>query len=596
MRVFNTDNFKVIGISILLFAVSCSDEKRDDSHKYSESTMSDFPDAVSINFTPRDTTWKTLTLREKIGQTMILRAYYNEQVKEFGSISNMMKIYPVGGVFIPDWKFLYTKPRTNVIPNIIKSVGEYENASRFPLIITEDFERGVGSTYYEYTHMPAEMSLGAANQPQLAKRFGNGVAKESSTLGINWLLHPVSDLNMNPLQNLVIERSISDDAKRAYPLLKAQIEGMKNAGVVATIKHFPGDGATMKNQHFITSANNLSMSEWKESFGTLFQSLINDGTPCIMVGHIRFPAYQKETLGGINPPATLSKELMTDLLKGKMKFNGVIMSDALNMGGVGGYYKNQMETAVESFKAGVDLVLWPDLAYMDTVEARIIRGEIAMSRLDDAVERIWGVREKYDLLKKKDNIFYKMSDAEVKEVRTSATDIANNAVTLLVDKGNEIPLTPINTKKIAIVNLSHNDRTPELIYTQKLLQEKGFVVDTLIHNPIFFEWQDKIDFFEKYDKVIVAFENRYFNPLGSSMLKDKEALGLWTMGMIPQDKIIAVSYSNPYYVNFYFDNASIRINAYSIDKFSQKAVVDALTGVIPFKGTSPVKLDHEIMK
>ncbi len=589
-----TKIFRIIIFITLYFMSSCSN--RYTNKEYSESTTSDFPEAISFPFSPKDTTWKNLSIREKIGQTMIIRAYYDEQIKKFGSIKTMMEKYPVGGIFVPDWKFLYVKPRKNVIPNIIDKVGQYENASKYPLIITEDFERGVGSTYYEYTHMPSLMSLGAANSPKLAKQFGYGIAEEASTLGINWLLHPVTDLNMHPLQNLVIERSISDDVNRAYPLLKSQIEGMAQAGVVATIKHFPGDGATMKNQHFITSANNLSMSKWKESFGTLFQKLINDGTPCIMVGHIRFPAYQKEKINGVTPPATLSSELMQGLLKKKMKFNGVIISDALNMGGVGGYYKNELETAVESFKAGVDLVLWPYLAYMDTIEARINRGEIPMSRLDDAVERIWGVKEKYGLLKKKKNIFNHISNSESSDIRTTAQDIANNAVTLLADNNNEIPLSSKSTKLIAIVNLSHIDRTPELRYTEKLLEEKGFVVDTLIHNPIFFDWQDNLEFFDKYDKVIVAFENRYFHPLGASMLKDKEALGLWTMGMISQSKIIAVSYSNPYYVNFYFDSAPIRINAYSIDEFSQKAVVDALTGKIPFKGTSPVKLDFDFFR
>jgi len=554
------------------------------------------PKAVSYNFKPKDTTWKSLSLREKIGQTMIIRAYYEKQITKYGSIEKMMKKYPVGGIFIPDWEFVAVKPRENVIPNIRKTVTEYEKSSRFPLIITEDFERGVGYSYYEHTHMPVLMSLGAANHTDLAEKFGNAIAKEASTLGINWLLHPVGDLNIHPLQNLVVERAISDDAKRAYPLLKSQIEGMKKQGVVATIKHFPGDGATMKNQHFITSANNLSMNEWNASFGTLYQNLINDGTACIMVGHIRFPEYQKEKIKGVFPPATLSKELMVDLLKGKMKFNGVIMSDALNMGGAGGYYENELETSIEAFKAGVDLVLWPSMAYMDSIEVRIKRGEISMKRLDDAVERIWGVREKYGLIDKKEDILYQISEVEVKEIKKTATDVANNAVTLLADINKEIPLNPSITKRIALVNLSHIDRTKELAYTQKLLNESGFEVDVLLHNPSFFDWQDKFSYFEQFDKIIVAFENRYFYPLGSSMLKDKEASGLWTMGMLPQEKIIAISYSNPYYVNFYFDNASIRINAYSIDEFSQKAVVDALTGVIPFNGTSPVKLDHKIMR
>jgi beta-N-acetylhexosaminidase len=232
---------------------------------------------------------------------------------------------------------------------------------------------------------------------------------------------------------------------------------------------------------------------------------------------------------------------------------------------------------------------------MDSLEVRIKRGDIPMSRLDDAVERIWGVKEKYGLLKKKETIFYELTENDKTEIKISATLVATNAVTLLSD-AKAIPLKPEAHKRLAIVNISHEDRTNELKFTQNLFQERGFDLDTIIHNPNFLEWGEKLDFFDKYDKVIVAFENRYFSPLGASLLKDKEALGVWTMGMLPQDKIIAISYSNPYYVNFYFENAYIKINVYSLDTFSQKAVVDALTGSIPFKGTSPVKLEHDALK
>jgi len=551
---------------------------------------------IFVDFTPKDTSWKSLSIREKIGQTMIVRAYYDEHKKQFGSIENMLKKYPVGGIFVPNWMFINIKPENRIIPILRNRVQAYEDASKRPLIISEDFERGVGSVYKGFTHLPSLMSLGAANDLRLTEKFGNAIAKEASSLGINWLLHPVADLNIHPLQNLVLDRSFSDDAQKATPLIFSQIKGIEKEGVVATIKHFPGDGATMKNQHFVTSANNLSIKEWETSFGAMYQQLINNGVNCIMVGHIRFPAYQKEKIKGVYPPATLSKELLQDLLKKKMKFNGVVMSDALNMGGVAGYYEDELETSIEAFKAGVDMVLWPQLSYLDSVEVRIKRGEIPIERLDDAVKRIWGVRGKMELLKKKSSIFYSMTSSDIKEIKNTAKEVAEKGVTLLVDNFNEIPLSPLKTKKIAIVNLSHYDKTKELTYTQKLLKEKGFKVDVLLHNPSFFEWQNKLNWFKQFDKIIVAFENRYFNPLGASMLKDKEAMGLWTMGMLPQEKIIAISYSNPYYVNYYFDNASIRINAYSIDTFTQKAVVDALTGVIPFKGTSPVKLDHKVLR
>lgn len=580
---FYIQNLLII-VALCVTIISCNQPKKNI-----------LPEAISYNFAPKDTTWKSLSLREKIGQTMIVRAYHDNHVEQFGSIDNMMKKYPIGGLFIPYWDYLYKPPRDSVISNIKKAVSAYENASKFPMVITEDFERGVGYTYDEYTNMPTEMALGAANQPDLAFSFGNAVAKEASTLGVNWLLHPLVDLNMNPLQDLVVERAISDDANRAYPLLKAQIEGMNAQGVVATIKHFPGDGATLKNQHLITSANNLSLDEWNATFGTMYQNMINDGVPSIMVGHIRFPAYQKETLNGVLPPASLSEELMVGLLKEKMKFNGIIMSDALNMGGAAGYYKNSIETSIKAFESGVDMVLWPSLSFMDSLEVRIKRGEIPMSRLDDAVERIWGVKEKYGLLKKKETIFHVLTKEENSKIQVTATKVANNAVTLLSDS-KKIPLKSEQNKRLAIVNISHEDRTSNLNYTKKLLEKRGFTVDTILHNPNFLEWDTRLEYFNQFDKIIVAFENRYFSPLGASLLKDKEALGVWTMNMLDPKKIIAISYSNPYYPNFYFENAYIKINAYSIDEFSQKAVVDALTGKIPFKGTTPVILEHDILK
>jgi len=580
------NGIKFICFLITAIGISCSSEPTSQTGR---------PQAVSYDFTSTDTSWKTMTVREKIGQTMIMIADYDAQKAQFGSLENMMKQYPIGGLFIPNWKFGNYQPETEIISNIQKCMREYDAASKWPLFITEDFERGVGATYDGYTDMPVEMSLGAANSPELAKRYGNATAKEASTLGVNWLLHPVSDLNMNPLQDLVVERALTDDANRAYPLLKAQIQGIQNQGVVPTIKHFPGDGSTMKNQHLITSANNLSMDEWNATYGTLFQKLINDGTPCIMVGHIRFPAYQTKLLKGLLPPASLSDEIMVKLLKQEMKFNGVIISDALNMGGVGGFYPNIQETAIACFLAGVDIVLWPDLSYMDTVEARINRGEIPMSRLDDAVQRIWGIREKYQLLEKKKELCYELTENDKTTIIETATKVAQQGITLVTDTNKEIPLNPAKNKKIAIINISHNDMTYMLDYTKQLLEAKGFEVSTIIHNPNLYAWQGRLSEFDQYDKVIVAFENRYLAPIGSSMLKNAEAMGIWTASMIPFEKIIAISYSNPYYVNFYCDDAPIRINAYSIDKFTQKAVVDALTGEIPFKGTTPVELNNSEM-
>jgi len=365
------------------------------------------------------------------------------------------------------------------------------------------------------------------------------------------------------------------------------MNGMYESEVVPTLKHFPGDGETMKNQHLVTSANNMGMAEWNQTFGTMYQTLINDGVPSIMVGHIRFPAYQTDDL-----PATFSKELMVDLLKGEMKFNGAVMSDALNMGGAGGFFNTIEDIAVETFKAGVDLVLWPEPEYMDRMEQLILSGEVPMSRLDDAVQRIWGVREAHGLLLKKDDLFADdLSEAEKEESAAAAKFVAENAVTLVDDFFDEVPLSPAVYPRIGIISISTENIDEELQLTVDYLRSEGFEVEEIIHNPNWYAYQSSLSDFERFDKVLCMFSNRVSAPMGSSMLKGDEAMGAWTANMIKHEKMIAVSYGNPVYPYYYLDKAPIKVNAYSSDPFSQKAVVDALVGRIHFSGTTPVRLN-----
>jgi beta-N-acetylhexosaminidase len=578
-------------VSCTFFFTQCGQKNSDNVNMESKKTQ-----ANGFEFKASDTTWKSLSLREKIGQTMmVVSEYYNHLAVGSGDIKTFMEKYPVGGLFIAKWYYRSNGPTEIPIEQrILASMQDYESASRFPMFFCEDFERGLGETYNQYTHLPVEMSLGAANDPQLAYDFGKSIAMESKEIGINWLLHPVADLNIHPLQDLVIERAISDNPHLALPLLKRQIDGIQEQKVISTIKHFPGDGTTIRNQHLITSANIMSMDDWHKSFGMLFQNLINHGAASIMVGHITLPAYQKEMINGMLPPATLSKEIMIDLLKNEMDFKGAIISDALNMGGSAGYYPDLAETSVQSFVAGVDMMLWPSLSYMDTLEARILRGEIPMERLDDAVERIWALREHFGLLEKKETIFAKMSDEQKEEVKKTGTKLGEKALTLLEDRFNELPLNPEKSKRILLSTISYRDKSALFETTKKELEARGFEV-TMLSNPHFYDWGWRIDSLNKYDKIIVCFENKYFDPLGSPLLKEHEAFAIWTINMTEPKKRIVASFSNPYYPNLYSYKAPIRINAYSSDNFTQKAFVKALCGEIPFQGKSPVNLDQEIV-
>lgn len=541
--------------------------------------------------------WEKLTLREKIGQTMMVESNFKEHMRlGDDSLELFFERYPVGAMFMAQWHFTYQKPDSvhleELMPRLMRM---YNAASPRPLFFSEDFERGAGYNYNNATKLPAGMALGAANDCELAYAYSQIMSQESRAMGFNWLLNPVGDLNLNPLHPLVIERSISDNADRALPLLQAQTRAMKDHGIIATIKHFPGDGATICDQHLITSANNLSLNEWKQTYGKIFAAMIKEEVPSIMVGHLQFPAYQNDAIDGVLPPATLSKDITTKLLKQEMGYKGVVVSDAMNMGGAAGFYDNALEASVQCFIAGSDMILWPNLAYMDTVEARIIRGEIPMSRLDDAVERIWALREKYDLLEKKAVITTPLPENHAEFVQEKMTQLAEKAITLIQNKNNELPLDTAKVKKIMLVNISHNDFRKEFQTLKNELTNQGFSV-RLEHDFHLHNWQWRWDSLAQYDKFIVCFENHYFNPIGSPLLKDREAYALWAIKDLPKEKIISISFSNPYYNTFYLKQNPVLINAYSSDEFMQRAATRLLMGEIKATATSPVNLYNPIMR
>ncbi len=213
----------------------------------------------------------------------------------------------------------------------LERTAEYREASALPLIFQQDYESGVSLP--GMTSFPNEMTLGAANSEKAAYEYGKAIALEARSAGISWVLHPVADLNLNRFNPITNIRSVSDDPDRAVMILRAQIAGLQENGVAATIKHFPGDGVDFRDQHLLTTCNSLSTETWERSYGYVYRELIKCGTASVMPGHICFPAYQKEKMNGLYLPATLSQELLTGLLKKELQFDGVIISDAMMMEG-----------------------------------------------------------------------------------------------------------------------------------------------------------------------------------------------------------------------------------------------------------------------
>lgn len=548
----------------------------------------------TIVFASKDSSWKNLTIRQKIGQTMLMLPQRKKELAlGNGSLKGFFEKYPVSGFFM-GWKLFDNVKPDDYYKHIRNACKEYQEASTLPLIFQQDYESGVD--LQGMTSFPNEMSLGAANSPALAYDYGKAVAKEAQSVGVKWVLHPVADLNLNPFNPITNIRSITDNPDQAIRLLSQQIRGLQNNGVAATIKHFPGDGVDYRDQHLVTSCNSLPFNVWKEKHGRVFQALIDSGIACIMPGHITLPSYQKEKINGMYPPATLSKELLTGLLKGEMGFKGVIVSDAMVMGGFSGWYESSLESEIESFKAGVDILLWPSYAFMDTLEVRIKRGIIPMSRLDDAVQRVWAMKERFGLLHSDKNLIRDLTPTEKEEGNKTAKDICEKAITLIRDRNKALPLNPDKDRKILVVGVTPVSRKggdknlKELEDFAEQLNSKGFLVG--FRHDILYEtqgWTD--DSPQKYDRIIIALARTTHAPFGPLQFFDDEAQTVWGVNSMPKEKIIVVNFGNPYNTNEYFERVNTCINAYSNTAIMHKAVISALLGEIKMTGQSPVDLD-----
>jgi beta-N-acetylhexosaminidase len=549
---------------------------------------------LSYNFQPEDSGWMKLSLREKIGQIMLMLPDRQKELElGDGTLEGYFERYPVSGFFM-GWKlFDDVKPEDKVDVQRLRTL-EYSRASKYPLFFQEDYESGI--TLPGMTSFPNEMALGAANSEQLAYDYGKAVNLEARSLGINYVLHPIVDLNQNPFNPLINIRSISDDPSKAIRLLSQQIKGIQDLHVAATIKSFPGDGVDYRDQHLVTGVNPYSMKQWWQNHGKVFQALINMGVKSVMPVHITLPAYQKEKINGLFPPATLSKELLTGLLKNEMGFKGVLVSDAMVMAGFRDWYPNQLEGEIQSFLAGMDLMLWPSYQFMDSLEVRIKRGEIPIERLNDAVRRVWNLKEWIGLFNKDYQLIRPMSNVEKQFVEKTAQSVCEKAVTLVWDKTKALPVSLKKDKKILLVGVTPVSRSggsfnlDMLRFTKEAFEKRGYKVD-LQHNVLYETqgWTENIS--SKYDRIIFLLVRTPHLPFGPLQFYDDEAQSIWAINAMPKNKIIVVSYGDPYVPNEYFQRVNTVINAYSVAKPMQEATVKALTGEIPFNGTSPVNLD-----
>lgn len=518
----------------------------------------------------------TLSLEEKINQTVV---YLMKKDKKID--------YTPGAAFF--FGQIITDAEDGNVKELRGYINELYTEGCIPPLVTSDFENGCGSMVKSLTPLPYMMALGATGDPKLAYNYGKATALEARYIGANWTFSPVCDLNLNRRNPLINVRGLTDDTELACSMLPEVIRGMQDGGIAACAKHFPGDGVDYRDQHIVTTENSLSMEEWWKTYGKTYKAFIKKGVKSIMAGHITLPDFPQQLIekDSLPLPATLNKSLITDLLKGELGFEGIVVTDALGMGGFKGWYDSREISEIESFKAGCDMMLWPTEKYRENLKKAILDGDVPISRLDDAVTRILKVKEELGLLDKNYQRFRKMTEEEKSFVKSVQEDCSNKSITLIKDKLSAFPLNAKKTKNIGIIAISeHNPAFDDAKALKTEFEKRGFKVDYREN-----EKADQ-DFFDKNDFVICATFSRPFRPIGfidyTGIRASAIAASFGPDGAF--DKLILASFGSPYFYRQYFPRVQTAVNCYSMLACQVEGFVKTVCGEIEFTGISPVKI------
>ena len=388
-----------------------------------------------------------LSLEEKVGQVFMIwvRAQYlNVDSPEYLQLRNIMSQYHIGSfaMTVPyDPPFLYrTQPY-----EAAELLNRLQQDSKLPLLIAADFERGLTMRIHGATEFPHAMAFGAAGKPDYAEAFGRTTAQEARAIGVHWNFFPVADVNSNPANPIINTRSFGSDPQQVGDLVAAYIRGARANGMLTTAKHFPGHGDTATDSHLGVASVSADMSHLQSVELPPFRQAIAAGVDSVMVAHVTVPALEPDS----NRVASTSPAIVSDLLKRQLGFQGLVITDALDMAGLTRLYASNIgRAAVDAFKAGNDVLLIPadlDASYKALLEA-VQSGEIPRERLDASVLKILKAKASLGLEKNRLVDIDKVSTVVGRpENLALGQRVAAEAITLVRDNGKILPLKQSGT-------------------------------------------------------------------------------------------------------------------------------------------------------
>lgn len=513
-----------------------------------------------------DKTYNSLSQDEKLGQLFIVALYTNKGEEFINQIRNIVKNEKIGGLILMQ----------DDAAREINLVNEFQSQSKVPLMIGMDAEWGVFQRIAKAHKYPWAITLGAIQDKNLITEMSAKIAEDCKRMGVNWDFAPVVDVNTNPNNPIIGNRSFGSDVNNVVNSALAYSNGLQDNRILAAIKHFPGHGDTDKDSHLDLPVVSHNLERLEKIEIAPFKALMNKGIGGVMVAHLYVPSLENEK--GI--PASISKKIVTGLLKEKLGYKGLIITDALNMGAVANKFKAG-ELDAMAFKAGNDIMLFSqDVATgKKLIQKAIDNGEIQQNRVEESVKKILLTKYYLGL-----NQYNNINPVNVNEDLNNASHSAlvqkmyANALTLIKD---DKKLLPLDCKET---------------YYYVPLEEapyETFLNQLNLETTVIFKNSNEINTIPANSKVIVGFHKD--NSTAYKPYKISDASKKILSDLTKNQNVILDVFGSPYALkDIDISKVSTVLVSYENNDDAMKATANGILGRTKISGRLPVLVNDQL--
>ncbi len=518
-----------------------------------------------------DSVYASFTLDERIGQLFMIRAHSDLGADHIANVTKQIQDYHVGGLC-----FFQGTPEKQ-----LELTNQYQSLSNLPLMVSMDAEWGLGMRLPDQTiGYPKQLALGAIRNNQLIYDMGAEIARQMHRLGVNVSFSPVLDVNNNPDNPVIATRSFGEDRYNVTAKGYMYMKGLQDNGILASAKHFPGHGDTDVDSHLDLPVIPHDRARLDSIELYPFRALIRYGIGSMMAAHLQIPALDPRP----NRPSSLSKPIVTDLLRKELGFTGLVFTDGLEMKGVTKHY-GQGEVEAEAIAAGSDILLLPeDIAAAFTAIKRYMEeGKITPAGLEEKVRRILLSKYRLGLTRP---TFPPMAglraDLNSPGARSLKQELFEASMTLVRDEARLVPIQPTEKGKIVSLRIGSTKATA---FTDRLDDYGQITHLTTAVAPTATEKQQILDRIRSNDLVVVSLYS------DGSRFIEKVAIGAPLLSLLraidAKTELIISVFGNPYSLAA-LDEFGTILEAYTRDEVAQDAAAQALFGAIRITGRLPI--------